>query len=89
MKKNKKNNNQLPPHVLGYWVKGLTKDGMIIKKKIIHNIEIKINITETKEETDDDDIIYNYIKKRLRYSILTKCYPFICKWINIIAFINI
>ena len=73
MKKNKNNNNQLPPHLLGYWVKGLIKDGAIIKKKIVHDIKIKIDITESTkndptDDTDDDDIMY-YIKKLLRFTI--------------------
>jgi hypothetical protein len=37
MKKNN-NNSQSPPHLVDYWLKGLLKEGVIEKKKIIPNL---------------------------------------------------
>ncbi len=61
--------NQLPPNLYNFWVRKTTKDGAIIKKKIITNIKIIINKeTKTDKTNDDEDrkfylrIIYNLIK---------------------------
>ena len=56
MKKNKYN-NQLPPHLFSYWIKGSEKPGVVIKKKIITNITININDKKDKNDSDDDNII--------------------------------
>ena len=66
-----KPNNQLPPYLLGYWIKNHIKDGVVIKKKNTHNVKINIyeqNKPDDKKDDDDDDImriilkLYSYIQ---------------------------
>ena len=51
MKKNS-NYDQSPPHLLNYWVKVLTIDGPILRKKILFNI--KKNIKPTNDDDDEN-----------------------------------
>ncbi len=53
------------PHVLGLWLKGMIKDGVVIKKKKIN----KESVTETAEIKDDDGGIINKIKRNIRKNI--------------------
>ena len=72
MKKNKYN-NQLPPHLFSYWIKGSEKPGVVIKKKIITHITININDTKDEKKDDDDNIfllILSFIRMKLLFMIL-------------------
>ncbi len=62
MKKNK-NNNQLPPNLLGFWVKGQIKDGAIIKNKLIKPIKINM-VKKSNNEDNDEDIIIKLLIRR-------------------------
>ena len=55
MKKNN-NNSQSPPHLVDYWLKGLLKEGVIEKKKIIPNLT---NSTIKKQTNTNDMNNYN------------------------------
>ena len=63
MKKNK--DNQLPPHLLNYWTKGLIKDGAIIKKKII-NIKIIIE-----DKNNIKELVTEFLQQNHSWSFLS------------------
>jgi hypothetical protein len=59
----KGNNNSPPPYLIEYWIKGLFKEGVTVKKKIIKtNKTISKNTKSKQTDDDDDDILIKIIK---------------------------